>query len=45
MVLFVLQHECWITQYLPRGTKIVRSFTSDTGLNDVLVHAYVCSRQ
>jgi len=25
--------------------KIVRSFTSDTGLNDVLVHAYVCSRQ
>jgi len=25
--------------------KIVRSFTSDTGLNDVLVHAYVCCRQ
>jgi len=25
--------------------KIVRSFTSDTALNDVLVHAYVCSRQ
>jgi len=25
--------------------KIVRSFTSDTGLNNVLVHAYVCSRQ
>jgi len=25
--------------------KIVCSFTSDTGLNDVLVHAYVCSRQ
>jgi len=24
--------------------KIVRSFTIDTGLNDVLVHAYVCSR-
>ena len=25
--------------------KIVRSFDSDTGLNDVLVHAYVCSHQ
>jgi len=25
--------------------KIVRSFTSDTGRNDVLVHAYVCCRQ
>jgi len=25
--------------------KIARSFTNDTGLNDVLVHAYVCSRQ
>jgi len=25
--------------------KIVRSFTSNTGLNDVLVHAYVCSPQ
>jgi len=24
--------------------KIVRSFTNVTGLNDVLVHAYVCSR-
>ena len=24
--------------------KIVRSFTSDTGLNDVLVHAFVCKR-
>jgi len=25
--------------------KIVRSFSSDTGLNDALVHAYVCSRK
>ena len=25
--------------------KIVRSFSSDTGLNDALVHAYVCRRQ
>ena len=25
--------------------RIVRSFSSDTGLNDVLVHAYVCRRQ
>ena len=24
--------------------KIVRSFSSDNGLNDVLVHAYVCRR-
>jgi len=24
--------------------KIVHSFTSDTGLNDVLVHAFVCKR-
>ena len=24
--------------------KIVRSFSSDTGLNDALVHAYVCRR-
>ena len=25
--------------------RIVHSFSSDTGLNDVLVHAYVCRRQ
>ena len=25
--------------------KIVRSFSSDTGLNDMLVHTYVCRRQ
>ncbi len=25
--------------------KIVRRFTNDTGLNDMLVHAYVCRRQ
>jgi len=25
--------------------RIVRSFSSDTGLNDALVHAYVCRRQ
>jgi len=25
--------------------KIVRSLSNDTGLNDVLVHAYVCRRQ
>ena len=25
--------------------KVVRSLTSDTGLNDVLVHAYVCRSQ
>jgi len=25
--------------------KIVRSFTNDIKLNDVLLHAYVCSRQ
>ena len=25
--------------------KIVHSFSSDTGLNDALVHAYVCRRQ
>jgi len=25
--------------------KIVRKLTSDTGLNDMLVHAYVCSQK
>ena len=25
--------------------KIVRSLSSDTGLNDVLVHSYVCRRE